>query len=298
MADLDLDAKQESNNFDSDFEKLDPYAAPVSQDDVVTSSAYNREEAEEDLYSASPASTAEAEAKLVSFDDEPTRPSKQSAAEPDSSSLTKHVEDVSSSRDSWFQNIDPQVIDLIYWRDIKKTAIVFSSFMLLLISLACCSVLSVLAYLSLAVLTVTISFRIYKNVLQAVQKSSDGHPFKQYLDVDINVSADKVHQAADIIVKHGVCTIKELRHLFLVEDLVDSVKFGLLLWVMTYIGAWFNGMTLVILAVVGIFSIPKVYETYKVQIDQYLDLARTNIRQVVKTIQDKIPLPGKKEKAQ
>lgn len=41
--------------------------------------------------------------------------------------------------------------------------------------------------------------------------------------------------------------ISELRRLFLVEDIIDSIKFGVILWVFTYVGAWFNGMTLVIL---------------------------------------------------
>lgn len=71
------------------------------------------------------------------------------------------------------------VIDLIYWRDVKKTGIVFGSMMVLLLSLALFSVLSVVAYLSLAALTVTCSFRVYKNILQAVQKTGEGHPFKQ-----------------------------------------------------------------------------------------------------------------------
>ncbi len=48
----------------------------------------------------------------------------------------------------------------------------------MLLSLAMFSVLSVVAYLALAALTVTVSFRIYKNVLGAVQKSGEGHPFK------------------------------------------------------------------------------------------------------------------------
>ncbi|KAF5890677.1 reticulon-1-A-like isoform X2 [Clarias magur] len=40
------------------------------------------------------------------------------------------------------------------------------------------SVVSVMAYLALAALSTTISFRVYKSVLQAVQKTDDGHPFK------------------------------------------------------------------------------------------------------------------------
>lgn len=69
-------------------------------------------------------------------------------------------------------------IDLLYWRDIKQTGIVFGSFLLLLFSLTQFSVVSVVAYLALAALSATISFRIYKSVLQAVQKTDEGHPFK------------------------------------------------------------------------------------------------------------------------
>jgi len=187
-----------------------------------------------------------------------------------------------------------KVLDLIYWRDVKKSGIVFGSMMVTLISLATFSVLSVIAYLSLAVLTVTLSFCVYKKVLQAVQKSGDGHPFKQYLDADLTLPSDKVHHVVDIVLENVNKTGKEVRRLFLVEDLVDSLKFGLLLWVFTYIGSWFNGITLIILAVVSLFTIPKVYEMHKTQIDNYLDLAMKQIKTVWGQVKEKIPLPKKK----
>eukprot|EP00105_Crassostrea_gigas_P001306 XP_011413411.1 PREDICTED: reticulon-1-A isoform X7 [Crassostrea gigas] len=228
-----------------------------------------------------------------------------------------------SFSDAWLKNVDPRVgqkskiekkdeakvenessagvytlLDLIYWRDVKKTGVVFGSMLFVLLSLSCFSVLSVLAYLSLAVLTVTLSFRIYKNVLQAVQKSGEGHPFKHFLEMNIDLPEDKARDAVVDILKHLNCTFRELRRLFLVEDLVDSIKFGLLLWVLTYVGSWFNGMTLIILAVVAIFTLPKVYETYKVQIDNYVDLARTQKDNVWKQVQEKVPFLKKKEKKQ
>jgi hypothetical protein len=70
------------------------------------------------------------------------------------------------------------VAGLIYWRDPKKSGIVFGTILGVLLSLAYFSLISVLAYLSLLILSGTILFRIYKTVLQAVQKTSDGHPFK------------------------------------------------------------------------------------------------------------------------
>lgn len=72
----------------------------------------------------------------------------------------------------------PAVRDLIFWRDVKKTGMVFSTTLILLLSLAAFSVISVASYLILALLSVTISFRVYKSVIQAVQKSEEGHPFK------------------------------------------------------------------------------------------------------------------------
>lgn len=72
----------------------------------------------------------------------------------------------------------PAVRDLVFWRDVKKTGLVFSTTLILLLSLAAFSVISVVSYLVLALLSVTISFRVYKSVIQAVQKSEEGHPFK------------------------------------------------------------------------------------------------------------------------
>lgn len=70
------------------------------------------------------------------------------------------------------------VVDLLYWRDIKKTGVVFGASLFLLLSLTVFSIVSVTAYIALALLSVTISFRIYKGVIQAIQKSDEGHPFR------------------------------------------------------------------------------------------------------------------------
>lgn len=56
-----------------------------------------------------------------------------------------------------------------------------------------------------------------------------------------------MHEVADVAVAHANAAVSELRRLFLVEDFVDSLKFGVLLWCLTYVGSWFNGMTLIII---------------------------------------------------
>merc|ERR1712137_1142196 len=147
--------------------------------------------------------------------------------------------------------LNSHVIELIYWRDSRKSGIVLGSVLAILLSLSIVSVVSVVSYASLSVLAITLSFRLYKNILQAVQKTSDGHPFKEYLEVDVTLPAEKVQEIADLSAARLNATLLDLRRLFLVEDLVDSFKFGLALWALTYVGSWFNGITLVILAVVG-----------------------------------------------
>ncbi|KAM9203018.1 reticulon-1 isoform 1-T1 [Dugong dugon] len=182
-----------------------------------------------------------------------------------------------------------KAIDLLYWRDIKQTGIVFGSFLLLLFSLTQFSVVSVVAYLALAALSATISFRIYKSVLQAVQKTDEGHPFKAYLELEITLSQEQIQKYTDCLQFYVNNTLKELRRLFLVQDLVDSLKFAVLMWLLTYVGALFNGLTLLLMAVVSMFTLPVVYVKHQAQIDQYLGLVRTHINAIVAKIQAKIP---------
>ncbi|XP_048374492.1 reticulon-4 isoform X4 [Sphaerodactylus townsendi] len=181
------------------------------------------------------------------------------------------------------------VVDLLYWRDVKKTGVVFGASLFLLLSLTVFSIVSVVAYIALGLLSVTISLRIYKGVIQAIQKSDDGHPFRAYLDKDVAVSEELVQKYSHVVLGHFNNTIKELRRLFLVDDLVDSLKFAVLMWVFTYVGALFNGLTLMILAVISLFSIPIIYEKHQVQIDHYLGLVNKNVKEAVTKIQDKIP---------
>ncbi|XP_016995894.2 reticulon-1 isoform X2 [Drosophila takahashii] len=186
------------------------------------------------------------------------------------------------------------VESLIYWRDVKKSGIVFGAGLITLVAISSFSVISVFAYLSLLALFGTVAFRIYKSVTQAVQKTNEGHPFKEYLELDLTLSQDKVQNIAGVAVAHINGFTSELRRLFLVEDIIDSIKFGVILWVFTYVGAWFNGMTLVILAFVSLFTLPKVYENNKQSIDTYLDLVRSKLTEITDKIRVAIPIGNKK----
>ncbi|KAG9346642.1 hypothetical protein JZ751_006953, partial [Albula glossodonta] len=190
------------------------------------------------------------------------------------------------------------VRELVYWRDPKKSGVVFGTSLLLLLSLAAFSVISVVSYLLLALLCVTITFRIYKSVIQAVQKSNEGHPFKELMEKDVSVPPETFRKHVDVCLSYVNRALKQMSRLFLVEDLVDSLKLAVLMWLMTYVGAVFNGITILILADILLFSLPLVYEKNKTQIDHYLEIAQTQFNSIVSKLQEKLPGAVKRSKVE
>uniref|UniRef100_A0A672Z896 Reticulon n=1 Tax=Sphaeramia orbicularis TaxID=375764 RepID=A0A672Z896_9TELE len=172
-------------------------------------------------------------------------------------------------------------LQLIHWKEPKKSALAFGLSLLVLISMATLSVISVVSYLLLTCLCITITFRVYKSVIQAVQKSNEGHPFKSLLDRDISLSADAVRQIADQVIVHLNQFSFQTRRLLLVEDLVDSLKLAAVMWVMTHVGAVFNGLTILILADIIFFTSPLIYQKKKTQIDQYLNLVQSKMEETL-----------------
>ncbi|XP_061565446.1 reticulon-3 isoform X2 [Cololabis saira] len=190
------------------------------------------------------------------------------------------------------------VKDLIHWRDPKKTGLMFGLSLLVLLSLAAFSVISVVSYLLLSLLCVTITFRIYKSVVQAVQKSSDGHPFKTLIDKDVSIPPETFRKHVDTSLTYINRALKQMSRLFLVEDLVDSLKLAVVMWLLTYVGAVFNGITVLILADILLFAVPPVYEKNKTQVDQYIDLVRTQVNTTMAKLQEKLPGAVKRSKTE
>uniref|UniRef100_A0A673L6J0 Reticulon n=1 Tax=Sinocyclocheilus rhinocerous TaxID=307959 RepID=A0A673L6J0_9TELE len=152
------------------------------------------------------------------------------------------------------------LVDLLYWRDLQRTGVVFGASLFLLLSLSVCSIISVISYVALALLSVTISFRIYKGILQAVQKSEDGHPFNFFfLEKNVLFYSTRI----------------------MLTWLLLFFQFAVLMWILTYVGALFNGLTLLILGLIGAFSWPVIYEKHQAQIDHYYGLVNKQIKDVL-----------------
>ncbi|XP_025204546.1 reticulon-1-A isoform X3 [Melanaphis sacchari] len=182
---------------------------------------------------------------------------------------------------------------LVYWRDPVSSGIVFGATLIVLLSFAYMSLISVVAYLAMFIQSGCILLRLYKTALQTVNKTNESHPFQEYLDLDIRLPQEKAEELSKLAVVHINAVLVEVRRLLLAEDLVDSAKFFGILWVLTYVGALFNGLTLIIIGFIALFTLPKVYENNKTQIDQNIEVVRSKIAELTNKVRAAIPI-GKK----
>ena len=71
-----------------------------------------------------------------------------------------------------------------------------------------------------------------------------------------------IGRSHNICVDFQIYIFSELRRLLLAESLYDSMKFGLVLYLLTFVGAIFNTLTLVIIGCVFAFILPKVISNF------------------------------------
>lgn len=175
-------------------------------------------------------------------------------------------------------------MDLIYWKDTERTGMVLTGLVVGLLSLFQLSIITVLSTVSLAVVCFTMSVRIYYDVLFALKWGDGVHPFKHYLDLDISFSgeqADRYMQKAIVMTLSAVDTLKRL---FFVGNLFDSLKFLVLMYLVTFLGQLCNGLTLLIISVIAVFSLPLFYQRRQEEVDAVIGKIQAqvdNIRDIL-----------------
>lgn len=183
---------------------------------------------------------------------------------------------------------------LIYWRDPQKSGLILAAGLAVLFAFTKCSLISVLAYTALAAVCGAFGFRLYKFIMSKVNKTEEGHPFQDLLDLPLPEAlsdTDRAKNFGETLFASTLAFITKARSLVLIEDWIESGKLIVCLWFATYLGAWFNGLTLVILAWVGLFSLPKVYLENQAAIDEQLE----KVSGIIGQVRTKIPGAQAKE---
>lgn len=172
---------------------------------------------------------------------------------------------------------------LAYWQEPQKSGLVLGVGLVVLFSVSKFSLISVVAYTLLTAVCGAFGFRVYKLVMSKVNKTEEGHPFQELLDLPLPEALsdmDRAQNFGETLFTSAATLMQKLRSLVLIEDLIESAKLIVVLWFATYVGAWFNGLTLVILVWIGLFTLPKVYLEYQTEIDEQLEKVTSLFGQV------------------
>ncbi|XP_016356712.1 reticulon-2-like [Sinocyclocheilus anshuiensis] len=159
------------------------------------------------------------------------------------------------------------VMDLIYWKDMERTGMVLTGLVVGLLSLFQLSIITVVSTLSLAIMCFTISVRIYYKLLHVLQLGDGVHPFQSYLELDIGLSGEEAQHYMQKAIVLSCSAVDTLRNLFFVGNLFNSLKFLLLMYLVTFLGNLCDGLTLLIIGVIAVFSLPLFYTKHQDKVD-------------------------------
>lgn len=173
-----------------------------------------------------------------------------------------------------------QVIDLIYWKETERSGMVLTGVVVALLSLFQLSIVTVLSNLSLIAVLFTICTRIYYKFLHLLSWADGEHPFKKYLELDITLSGERAQQHMTKAITMAMKALDTLKNLVFVANLFESLKFMFLVYLMTYLGKIFNGLTFLIIGVIAVFSLPLFYKQRQEQVDIALAKIQVHIDNV------------------
>lgn len=176
-------------------------------------------------------------------------------------------------------------MDLIYWKDTERTGMVLTGLVVGLLSLFQLSIITVLSTVSLAIMCFTISVRIYYQVLFILSWGDGEHPFKSYLNLDISLSGEDADRYTQKAIVMAVSAVDTLKKLFFVGNLFESLKFLVLMYLVTFLGQLCNGLTLLIISVIAVFCVPLFYRRHQEQVDSYIAKVQAHIDNIKDTFQ-------------
>jgi len=171
--------------------------------------------------------------------------------------------------------------NILYWEDPVQSGAVFGTVLVTLVSLCYYSLITVASYTCLTLLMLVLAVKLYSYVMVMLKKAEPGSdPLAMVAAMPVTVPADTISNMSPCVAKTLNNLTTELRRLFLVENMVDTIKFGLSLWLLTYLGSWFNFLTLVILAWMGLFTAPKLYINNQAQVDEVVAKVMAQVEEV------------------
>ncbi|XP_033928070.1 reticulon-2 [Melopsittacus undulatus] len=184
--------------------------------------------------------------------------------------------------------MERQVWQLLLWKDPARSALVLLSVLAGLGCLSRFSAVSVGAYGALGVLGVTLPRRLHRAALRVLRPPPHPAP-REPPEAAVGLSPEEQQRWAQRLARHLSAATRTLTRLFLVHSVPESLKFAFFFYLLTYVGAVCNGLTLLGAGVICAFTFPVLYRHHQAQIDQYVTLVRSHLSHLRARIQAKLP---------
>jgi len=152
-----------------------------------------------------------------------------------------------------------------------------------LISLVKFSLISVVSHTLLSILLIGVAAKVYVELMGFLKKPCTD-PLDNVRDIEVTFPAEQVETFVTSSAEQLNNVATSLKSLILVEDYVESIKFGVLMYILSFVGAMFNTLSLLILAWIGAFIFPTVYDQNQ---DKFDDLA-AQLTEKYRAVNDKV----------
>jgi len=210
-----------------------------------------------------------------------TTPSSSSHASPTETFIQK------LKNDTLYQ----KVLELLYWRDKVDSALVFLilNIFYYLITYGEYTVLTLFTYVLLlfhATVIVVVSLSYFwdhcnhqelKNPLTTRIDRKKIQISKKHLDHHVDLFVDFVNFALD-----------RFTYIFFVENLLDSLKYAVYIYLLSWLGELLSGIMLIFLVTLFAFLWPRVYEEKNKEIERFHNLMHNRIEPHLTFVQHKI----------
>lgn len=184
-----------------------------------------------------------------------------------------------------------KISHVLHWDNPIETGIIFGVGAAIILALTFFSIISVFAYTGLGLILGSASLRTYKavaKILNIPPETKFDHLWSKAQGIEVSISSEKMHDLVDSSLGTLNSTLSYVKRVLLVEDKFATVTFGSILYVLTYIGSWFNGMTLITLLYLGLFSVPLVYQKNRAKIDEIANVAHVHMTSAMSLVTNKV----------
>ena len=108
--------------------------------------------------------------------------------------------------------------------------------------------------------------RVYVHLMGFLKKPCSD-PLDLVRDIEVTLPSEKVDYFVSTTAENVNNIALKTKSLILFENYIDTLKFFILLYIITFIGAVFNTLTLLVLSWVGAFLFPTIYDQNQDQFD-------------------------------